>query len=832
MGTAENQGRGRAQRRDTVCGTCRVRNVAKYSALILALVSILAPRHAVGQQSPTQPRATPSVASEVSNILMQPAPGESELGTAGEVQRGPAAQERTSTGVTAIQRERRQVTIGGEGAFEPILQQTLPKTELPDEGQPVTVAASDSPVPVIEVLDLVAEATGWNIVASRGVEEKSVRFWVRDVKPRQIMEVLKFNYIHYEFDPDTRFLYVMLDSEYLERTYGELKKAEFQIRHADVADMETVLNGLMSLTGRLISDPRTGNIMVWDTAANIEAMREAVKRLDVPMEPRVFMLKHLQADDLLETIQSLLSERGLAQADPRANSIVVTDLPARQDQIGEMLKALDQPLITKTWTLRYIEPKDVSERLENIIPEETGTITIDENTHQISLTAIQSRIDEVDAMIQDWDVKGRQVQIEAFLVSASTSIIRDLSIDWAFFGNIGDTPFAIQSGSSRPNYTETPDAGQRATVGRYPYRAFLRNDTGGVIQEVSNPNGSEAGSLTGRNILDHEFKGDKVAVVLDYLDSTGKLNILARPRVTVQDGEEATFENTTDQPFQSVGFTGYGGVVVDGGNDPVNDVSSRVIPGQVQFIKVGTILKVKPRINDENNIMMEIETEESSAEDKTILAGGLASTIPQKTQNKAETEVLVSDGQTIVIGGLRAVNVQDDVERVPILAELPFIGRLFKSTQKDHVDRELAVFITPTIVDEYTQPEAERAAFADEETTDALRHSQKEMGGRILDRITRGKNEVSVQVGHTGVIFSEGEILTEAELAAKFEKFREIKQKPAVILRVHPDSPQGIETNIREMAMEVGLKVKTETNRVPFVPAPRKSDASPEPSPQ
>ncbi|MDZ4860307.1 MAG: secretin N-terminal domain-containing protein [Candidatus Hydrogenedentes bacterium] len=777
------------------------------------------------QQSPTQPAPAPTVDASVGAILMQDtaqAEAESRARQPQE-QATPRAQEPgKSTGVTAIQGDRRQVTIGGEGAFEPILLEAMPMVALPDEGEPITLNASDAPVSVIEVLDAVATATGWNIVASTGVEEKSIRFWVTNVKPRQVMEILKFNNIHYEFEPETRFLYVMLDGEFLEREYGALKKAEFSIEHADVMDMEAVLNGLMSQTGRLISDPRTGSVLVWDTQANLKAMSEAVDRLDVPLEPRVFMLQHLAADDLLETIQSLLSERGLAQADPRANSIVVTDLPARQDQIATMLEALDKPLITKTWTLRYIEPEAVSERLENIIPEETGVITTDENTHQVSLTAIASRIEEVDAMIADWDVKGKQVQIEAFLVSAATTVLRDLSIDWAYFDDIAGSPFSIQSGGNRPNYTAAPEAGQRVSGGRYPYRAFLRDPvTGAIRQEVSNPGGAEAGSLTGRNILDPEFKGDRIAVVLDFLDSTGELNILARPRVTVQDGEEATFENTTDQPFQSVGFTGFGGTVIDGGNDPVNDVSSRVIPGQVQFIKVGTILKVKPRINEESNILMEIESEESSAEDKTILAGGLASTIPQKTQNKAQTKVLVNDGQTIVIGGLRAMSVKDDVERVPILAELPFIGRLFKNTSKDHIDRELAVFITPTIVDEFTQPEAERAAAFDEENTDKMRHTEKGIFGRTGDRLAKGENELSVSVGHTGAIFSEGKIVTESDLGAKFDTYRDAKPKPTVIVRVHPDAPEGIEVRIREMAMIAGLKMTTEIDHRPFVPAPR-----------
>ncbi len=714
---------------------------------------------------------------------------------------------------------RRQVSVAGQQAFEPILQHAVTTSDLPDVGDPITIVASQAPKPIIEVLDQVATASGWNVIASEGVEEEKIRFWVSQVKPKQVMEALRFKGIYYDYDAATNFLYVMLDGEFLEREYGAQEHAEFQIQNADVVDMESILTALMSETGKLISDPRTGKIFVWDTHANIEAMENAVSELDVPLEPKVFALKHLSAEDLLDTIESLLSERGLAQADPRTNSIVVTDLPARQQQIGLMLDALDQKLETRTWTLNYADPETISERLENILPEELGTITTDEDTYQVSVTAIPSRIEEIDEIIKSWDIKGRQVQIEAYLVTASTTVMRDLSINWAYFDEIGGVPFALQSGNSQPDYTGGPESGQRGSVGRRPYRAYLRDPiTGSLIEQLSNQGGGEAGTATGNYILDPEFKGNRVAAVLDYLDSTGEVNILSRPRVTVQDGQEATFENTTDRPFQSIGYSNYGGVVLNN-NDTQQSVSSRVIPGSVQFITVGTVLKVQPRISDDNNILMDIEAEDSTAEDKTILSADLASTIPQKTQNKAETQVLVNDGQTIVIGGLRSLSLQDDLEKFPILGDLPFIGRLFRTTSKQHKDRELAVFITPTIVDETTQPEAERLAKFEEDATDTMRHSAKGVWGRTADRLTQGKNERSIAVGQTGEIYSEGKLVSVDDLNKEFESVRGAAVKPTIILRVHPSAPPSVAASIRAAAEAAGLNVSEESSRSPFVPS-------------
>lgn len=800
----------------------RMWNTAVLTTLTVALIPI-----GWAQQSPVTPTPTPGTVSDGVGLggtaimqQFQPAgqdgQGGRALPSAGGGQPQGGAQQTRAGSVKAIKAERRQVTVSGSGAFEPILQRKVEYGDVPDTGQPITLLAADAPVQVIELLDYVATSTGWNIIASKGLEGQSVRFWVTEVKPKQVMSVLKFNGIHYEYDEESNFLYVMLNEEYLSRQFGQVENAEFQIKHADVVDMETILSSLTSETGKLVSDPRTGRIMVWDTEANIEEMRRAVEQMDVPLEPRVFSLKHLAADDLLESIQSLLSERGLANSDPRTNSIVVTDLPSRQDQIGKMLEALDQKLETRTWTLNYADPKTISERLENVLPEDVTGLTIDEDTHQISMTSIPSRIEELDEMIAMWDVKGRQVMIEAYLVTASSTVLRNLSINWSYFDEISGVPFAIQSGSANPDYTGSPESGQRATVGRKPYRAFLRDDfTNSPIQEVSNEGGREVGKLTGNYVLDPDFKGNRVAVVLDYLDRNGEIRILSRPRVTVQDGEEASFENTRENAYQSFGFSNLGVV----SSDQDAGIATRVTPGSVQFVTTGTILKVKPRINDEENILMEIEAEDSTAEDKTIETANLKSTVPEKSQNKATTSVLVNSGQTLVIGGLRFANLTDSVDKVPVLGDVPFLGRLFKGTKKDHSNRELAVFITSTVVDEYTKPEAEDLAKFDEETADMFRHSKKNIWGRTADRMARGANELPVAIGENGKLYVDGKILGVDELQAEFDKARDAKVKPTVYLRAHPNAPGEVAQDVKARAEAAGLKFKLEPMASPFVPS-------------
>ncbi|MBI4560134.1 MAG: hypothetical protein HY706_21275 [Candidatus Hydrogenedentes bacterium] len=691
----------------------------------------------------------------------------------------------------------------GQGAFEPVLNNKIEYGDIPEMGELISLAATDQPIKVPQLLDTLAVATNWNIVASETLENKSVRFWINQVTAKQALDVLRFNGIYYEFIPETKFLYVMTQEEYLRQEHGAIEHSEFAIKHAEVADMEAILTSLLSSSGRIISDPRTGRILVWDTEANLKAMQEAVVRLDVQLEPRVFALKFVSAESLLESISSLLTERGLAQADPRTNTLVISDLPSRLDQIAAVLEALDKKVETKTWTLSYADPKSIVERLENIVPEEMGIVTVDEDTHQVSATAIPERLTEIDELIKAWDKKRKQVEIEAYLVAASTEITRNLGVDWSYFDQHSGGPFAIQSGPNVPDYSAIPESGQRLTIGTLPFQVPLRNPlTSAPILDIN-----------GNAIPDDEFRGNRISVVLNYLDSKGDVTILSRPRVTVMDGEEANFQNTEDRPYQEGGYSQFTGTSV------LDPSFNRVIPLRVQFIKVGTILKVTPLIGEEANIQMKISAEDSTAENVTVTVGDQRSTIPQKRENKTETQVLVHDGQTLVIGGLRSATIEDQVQKVPFLGDVPFLGRLFKNTEKDHRHRELLIFITPTLVDEYTRPEAERLADLEGTVSETLRHSQKPMLERMESRLSRGRNEIGVSIGESGSIHSKGNLVTLEDLEKVFGEVQSSPKTTAVVIRKHPNAPENVSATIAELAKTAGLEVEFDEKMVPFVPA-------------
>jgi len=758
----------------------------------------------------------------------------------------------------------------GPPTYDPLLQRELKYGSVPDIPNPPEMTLN-GPMPVGDFLETLTQATEWDVVVTEPARATMLNFWISGVTPSQALQVLQFHDVWYEYDPETKYLSVMTKQEYLEKKFGETKEHEFTVEHANVEYIESVLQSLMSPMGRMMVDPRTNHLFIWDRQQNLDRMqvavreldvplpeeqfevthanvtdieaiitsylspggtiitdprtgrivvkdlqdnldrmRVAVERFDVPLEPRVYQIKHMNADALVDSIQALLTpDRGMLQMDPRTNTIIVTDLPARQERVGEIINTLDQPLETRTWVLQYIEPDAVAERIENLVPEEMGNIIVDEDVHQLTVTATTDRIEEIDQMITMWDVKRQQVLIEAYLVTLGSNLARSLNINWSFFGSVNGVPVAYRVGAgATPDYTNLGDA---ITLGQLPYAEPLRNRFSGV--PIVNINGKET--------ID-QFRGSNVAATLNYLDTNGQVTILSAPRVTVQDGSEAMFQsgrnvpyvtsttydygssrNTTDQTTPNQNIYNYGGY------RPYN---------RIEFIEVGTILTVLPRISEDKSILLEISAEDSDATPIRVVSNGEENTIPEKTVSLAETQVRVRDGQTIVIGGLRRGNSSESLSRsVPLLSDVPIIGRLFRSPTKTIKNDTLMIFLTTTIVSEDTHPEAEKLATAEEAFSEKLRKAEKGQLGRLWESVTRGENEIGVSIGQSGDMHSGGQRVTLDDLRRIFFNMKN-PLACRVVIRSHPRAPERVVTEVTELALEAQLKVEFDDQVAPFVP--------------
>ncbi len=820
------------------------------------------------------------------------------------------------------------VSVKGNATFEPAYEHEVVYGDVPDVGDKMTL--EEGQMAIEEFLHTIYMATGWNILMSDAVKGTQLKFWLSDKTPKEALEVLKFHNIYYEFSPQTKYLYVMTQEEWLQREFGAkhphefivrhadisyiesilsslmsaegrmitdqrtqhifvwdtrdnldlmkktfsqldvplektefkvahvnmaaiegvltsmlspngrlltdertgqifawdtpaileemdaaveeldvpMQKIEFMIDHADLGDIESVLQSMLSPSGSILSDPRTGQMFVWDLPTHLDKMRTAVARLDVPVETRTFEITYINAEDMIDSVEALISERGLVQVDPRYNALVVTDLPSRLERIGEIVATLDKELETRTWVIKYADMDFLADQIELQIPAEMGEIVLNEDVHQITATGLPSRLDKIGELIAMWDVKRDQVLIEAFIVEVGSDIEREFNINWSYFDSSGNAPIALHSGSGFTE-TATPSGdGESMSIGQLPYTVpaygnLQLDDNGNVTRPVLT-------NIAGEEVI-KKLAGNNLAVTLDYLDRKNKATILSSPRVVVQDGEEATFENATRVPYVSAStyFNNYGS---SSSYSNVNNTN------RVEFIDVGTILNVLPRITEDQNILLDISAEDSTFVDKRIIANNQTSTVPEKTVRRADTQLRVQSGETIVLGGLRRDRTSKETTKTPFLGDLPLVGRLFRNPSNSSENNTLMIFITITIVDEFTAPEAVELAKAEEGIAEALRHSKKDFWGRLEDRLSNGENTFSVSIGQKGHIHSEGKRVELDELKKTFSELTG-KSGLTLVIRKHPRAPQEVVSQVTEAALMADLKIEYDKDLIPLVPS-------------
>ncbi len=355
-----------------------------------------------------------------------------------------------------------------------------------------------------------------------------------------------------------------------------------------------------------------------------------------------------------QALDLIMETRGLGML---REGNVVQILP--KDRIREMrqaeLTAITQerqlePLITRVISISYTDLKNVAAPARDLLTER-GKITEDARNKQLIVTDVPSVIEEVDKLVAILDTPERQVLIEARIVEASSTFSRDLGVKWGLsYQNSGGGPWDASSGS----------------IG-----------LGGSFL-ISPPS---AGSVLGGSGLGSGITFGRVGVdstILDLrisaLEAAGEAKVISTPRVSTLNGGEATISQGTKIPYQSSGDDG--------------------LP-KTEFVDANLELTVRPVINPDNSIILDISATNSSIGSTVSTGSGSAPAIDTK---EAKTMVLIQDGETTVIGGIFVETENSSTAGVPLLMKIPILGHLFKSSNFNNTRSELMIFITPRIV--------------------------------------------------------------------------------------------------------------------------------------
>ncbi len=666
-------------------------------SVVLATVAMLAVP-SVAAQSPTQPRRTaqptarppgqpsgggrPSASSAVTALTGVRPPRQQGGGARGRTATGAArgTQQRggqtTGRGARQTTRQSRAsggavvtatgtaaaasggavgagTTAPGQGAFEPYRNEPVDWKEIPDEGK--QIVALDAPaMSVGEFLQTISLTMGWTVVMSEGVAEKTIHAYFNQVSVRDALKVLRFAELYYEYDKETNVLTVTPLYDYYLKKYGKVEQFEYDVKHADVMDMQATLQTMLSPQGRIIADGRQSRLIIYDTKHNREYIESLLELLDVEIQPVVFTPQYARADELANYAQQyLLTMQGLAQADMRTNTLFVWDIPESIERVRAYIEAVDVEVMTRTFELKYAVLEEVESMLMQLIPEDMGIVQTDPRMRQITVTSTPQKVADAAEIIETLDKESRQVHIKAYIMRANAELIRNLGIRWS-------------------QMAELPD-GKPISIAVSPEVA-----AGSAVVSIA-PEGG------------YDFNA-----VIDLLLTDGDTEVLSEPEVTVTDGMSATFGEQTRVPYLSGSSVQYSGTGAPAPGDPT-DISRyyRYFPQRVTYENVGIRLQVTPTINLLGDIDLQISVEDSDFQ-KVPLPG--VGDVPQVTASSVNTQVLVASGSTIVLGGLRGNRRTDTVDKIPVLGDVPIVGAAFRASKQSDSYKELLIFITPTVV--------------------------------------------------------------------------------------------------------------------------------------
>lgn len=324
-------------------------------------------------------------------------------------------------------------------------------------------------------------------------------------------------------------------------------------------------------------------------------------------------------------------------------------------------KELSGPVVVKTITLSYSKAKDVAALLRSKISTR-GEIIVDDRTNTLLISEVRDKLDLLEKLITVVDTPTPQVSIEARVVEASATFVRNLGIQWGFKG-VADQFYGNATNLQFPNSVLV----NGAMIPQGIVTKGIGGPLGGYAVNLPAPAFNSALGFSFANVLD-TFRVD---IALSALETGGDGRIISRPSVVTQNNQQAE--------------------IIQGRQIPVQTVANFTVT--TRYVNAALELRATPQITAEGTIIMAIEIQNNAADFANLVNG-----IPPITMQSAKTTVMVPDGGTTVIGGIYRTEDSVTRERVPFLHQIPILGNIFKNFARTKQSRELLIFITPRII--------------------------------------------------------------------------------------------------------------------------------------
>lgn len=473
----------------------------------------------------------------------------------------------------------------------------------------------------------------------------------------------------------------------------ELVTRVLTLDHVPAAQLVPILRPLVPQQGHLAAYNPTNTLIITDHSANIKRLTQIIRDIDKPEsdELEIIPLKHASASELVRIINSLHSKTGpgaasqanrlMLAADDRTNSILMTGERSERLKARATISQLDTPLEeggnTNVIYLKYAKAEDIVKILTGVQKSKAASkakiaksapqaqnanvdIQFDEATNAIIITAGPDVVRRMKSIIRKLDIRRAQVLVESIIAEISNNRSKELG-----------GQFAV-----------APEEGKNGTVPIGIANFGGTSGIAGLFNPTTRLNAIGDGITLG---VGRQSGGTRFAFLLKALNADAATNILSTPSIVTMDNQEAEIVVGQNVPFVTGSYSTTGSTT--GAANPFQTIERQ---------DVGITLKVTPQINDGDTIKLDINQEISN-----IAASSAASDLITNKRT-LKTSVMVQDGEILVLGGLIDENMQDRVQKVPLLGDIPLLGALFRSHTTQKVKQNLMVFMRPSILHDET----------------------------------------------------------------------------------------------------------------------------------
>lgn len=510
--------------------------------------------------------------------------------------------------------------------------------------------------------------------------------------------------------------------------HAELQRLTLSGKYTDKT-LEDVLNGILPRHG--LTYRRIGN--------GLSIVKQEEAGINLQQETKLIPLKYNSPVDIEPTLRFLLSREGKTQAIPSAEAIMVIDLPENVEQVSKYITALEEMararvekqeeaarlqreaearaareaagldpasdpngdgvVQTTTAVFRplFVEAVDIQETIQSQIGD--GIVSVVESENTVTISGSKQAVTAAAQLLEQLDVPRRQVKISVMMYDVSVEALEQLGINWRNAGkdrisstgvpgslfDVHSAPLALGgsgTAATTSTATTTGTAAAATSTASGPLGGLITSTTPNLVGSAMN--------------IYHVSRHFDISAVLQALHQTDGARLLANPTLHVRDREESEIRIVSEIPVQQLTQTEMGGNI-----------------GTTTFREAGITLTVLPEIADDRWVRLNISPEFSALR-------GFQNGQPIIDRRQATTSVVLANGETLVLGGLRRRNDIETVSGVPGLMNIKYLGNLFRSHRTTVTESELIIFLHAEIVKEgcITDPRHQMALQVATETLD------------------------------------------------------------------------------------------------------------------